>query len=51
MVALPFALLVFAGLAAVLGVRQASVWIWVAAIAAMLYALQYQAPGALRLVG
>ncbi len=50
MIALPFVLLVFAGLAAVLGLRQVSIWIWVAAIATMLYAVREQAPGALNLV-
>ncbi len=54
MVALPFVLLVFAGLAAVLGLRQVAVWIWVAAsavIVALLYALQHHAASALHLIG
>lgn len=50
MIALPFALLVFAGLAAVLGLRQGSIWIWVAAIVAMVYAFHQHVPGALNLV-
>ncbi len=50
MVALPFVLLVFAGLAVVLGQRQVAIWIWVAAIAAMVYAFREHAPAALKLV-
>lgn len=47
MMALPFVLLVGAGLAAVLGFRTVSIWIWVAALATMLYALRHHATGVL----
>ena len=50
MMALPFVLLVFAGLAAVLGLRQVSMWIWVVAIAAMVYTFREHASSALNLV-
>jgi len=50
MMALPVVLLVFASLAVVLGLRRVSIWIWLAAIGAMVYAFQHHATGALNVV-
>jgi hypothetical protein len=50
MMALPFILAVFAGIAALFGLRQVSIWIWMAAFVTLLYALRQHVTAALNVV-